>query len=75
MSTKPIITRVEVIRGHHDRVKVWNRGGFAGEITVCKGDGGIIAESLFMPEDTACPPHCVHLVGGVAVFTPPDWEI
>jgi hypothetical protein len=25
--------------GDHDRVQVWNRGGMAGELTVCKGDG------------------------------------
>lgn len=43
----PLISsvRVETI-GNHDRVQVWNRGGLAGTLMVCAGDGDAIAELL-----------------------------
>jgi hypothetical protein len=33
------VTRI----GNHDRVRIWNRGGLAGELTVVAGDGARIA--------------------------------
>lgn len=38
-------TRVEV-RGGHDLVTVWNRGGNAGSLVVSLGDGQAVAERL-----------------------------
>jgi hypothetical protein len=36
---------VEVVGGH-DVVRVWNRGGLAGTLTVCKGDGEAMKRRL-----------------------------
>lgn len=42
-----IVTSVQVEAvGGHDRVKVWNRGGLAGELVVQLGDGEPICERL-----------------------------
>ena len=38
--------------GGHDLVKIWSRGGLAGELTVTKGDGAFIADRLFPGEST-----------------------
>lgn len=35
----------------HDRVHIWNRGGKAGELYVCKGDGEAVAELLRPKEE------------------------
>jgi hypothetical protein len=32
--------------GSHDVVRVWNRGGLAGMLTVCKGDGDALRQRL-----------------------------
>lgn len=46
-SSEHLISSVEVHRaGDHDLVKVWNRGGLAGTLTVITGDGYFIAERL-----------------------------
>lgn len=51
-----LVTRVEVRRrGGHDVVRVWNRHGLAGELTVIGGDGLAIAEML-VPGDRTCSP-------------------
>ncbi len=44
---RPLISSVIVVRGvAHDVVRVWNRGGLAGELVVTKGDGDDIAARL-----------------------------
>lgn len=57
MSGGEIVTCVRVTygpAGGHDRVRVWNRHGLAGELVVQAGDGTSLAERL-MPRtyDTA----------------------
>lgn len=32
--------------GNHDVVKIWNRGGLAGELTVTAGDGAALVHRL-----------------------------
>jgi len=42
-----VVTSVLVVKGElHDRVKIWNRGGLAGELCVVAGDGARIADRL-----------------------------
>jgi hypothetical protein len=44
---RPLITSVRWRRfGVHDVVRIWNRGGYAGELTVDEGDGALIADVL-----------------------------
>lgn len=44
---RPLITSVRVEKAYgHDRVRVWNRGGHAGELTVTNGDGAAVADRL-----------------------------
>ena len=45
---RPLITSVHVERqGAHDVLRVWNRGGFAGELVLAQGDGAELAVRLF----------------------------
>lgn len=47
-----LVTTVKVTQGPvHDRIRVWNRGGCAGELVVTAGDGLKIAK-LLMRETT-----------------------
>jgi hypothetical protein len=42
-----VVSSVRVERsGAHDNVTVWNRGGYAGGLIVCAGDGERIARML-----------------------------
>lgn len=42
-----LISSVEVERvGGHDHVRVFNRGGCAGVLIVCAGDGAVVADRL-----------------------------
>lgn len=52
--------KVETI-GSHDRVSVWNRGGLAGTLLVCGGDGAAIAARLEGPVEP--PPIAVGSCG------------
>lgn len=40
-----------VLHGAHDRVRIWSRGGLAGELVVEAGDGAKIATLLLMLEE------------------------
>lgn len=47
IQSRMVVSSVEVIEGPaHDVVKIWNRGGLAGELTVTKGDGAVVAARL-----------------------------
>jgi hypothetical protein len=44
---RTLITSVRVVAGEgHDTVRVWNRGGLAGELVVTHGDGPDLARRL-----------------------------
>ena len=48
--TRPLVTSVRVEYGPgHDRVRIWNRGGCAGELVVNRGDGNKVLVRL-LPE-------------------------
>jgi len=54
------ISSAEVLEaGAHDVVRVWSRGGFAGEFVVSRGDGARVCCVLFQleaaPDDDAAP--------------------
>ena len=54
--SKVLITSARVLPGPaHDTIRIFNRGGLAGEITVTAGDGRDIASRLLNDEDfTRC---------------------
>ena len=46
-----LITTIRVEKGYaHDTVSVWNRGGLAGILRVCLGDGELVAARLAGPD-------------------------
>lgn len=54
MNDALLVTSVVVDAGPgHDRVRVWNRHGLAGELVVSAGDGAAIADRLRMRIDPA----------------------
>lgn len=40
--------------GAHDRVRIWTRGGLAGELVVSAGDGDALATTMLMLEERTC---------------------
>lgn len=47
------VSSAEVEQGPaHDRIRIWNRGGLAGELVVTSGDGERIAKQLGLEEQT-----------------------
>jgi hypothetical protein len=47
MNMRALVSSVRVSKqGAHEVLKVWSRGGYAGELVVNEGDGGQIASSL-----------------------------
>lgn len=49
-----LISSATVMRiGIHDRVRLWNRGGLAGELTVVAGDGERIAAAHGLVDGSA----------------------
>ena len=68
------ITSVEVIEDpEHDRVRIWNRGSLAGELTVVKGDGKRIAARLLQdkPHLRIEPARETHLGASVHILRSP----
>lgn len=53
-SLRRLVTSVDVdVAGNHERVRVWIRGAFAGDLTVCLGDGKLLASILMGGDDHA----------------------
>ncbi len=46
-----LVSAIAVVRyGAHDHLRVWSRGGLAGELVVSEGDGAALAEALGLVE-------------------------
>jgi hypothetical protein len=53
-SLRRLVTSVDVdVAGTHERVRVWIRGALAGDLTVCLGDGKLLAGILMGGDDHA----------------------
>jgi len=53
---RPPITSLRLVRGVHDRLEIWETGGYAGTLVLTAGAGQRIALMLAEDEDDArCP--------------------
>jgi hypothetical protein len=61
---RTIVTSVRVFAGEtHDRVRIWSRGGLAGELVVTHGDGPDLARRL-LPD----APDVAEAFDGISTF-------